>query len=323
MILILADSFDPWATLVHREAQQTGGDVCWVEPSQLLERTVLNWPVGTAAAVLPGSLTVDGKPILLDDLTGVFSCTNWPLPLQLDDLDPKDAEYVRKETTASWFALLSALPCAVVNRPVPGGRPTLLAGSSKLRQLVEDHGILLPPSRSTTSQADAILQFSAWSERAYLKALGVEEMGVYLQARDGADQICRLMERFAVTLQSVPEGQRVIVYVAGREVAATVIQANGSSAGNFDLPFLPMEQGLALARGLGLEFAECHFVVTPERHVYCLDITGAPNYWHCPQHIQQEIIGRLVRHLSEIRSVSLHDSPVGADGRPGAGERLR
>lgn len=323
MILILADSFDPWATLVHREAQQTGGDVCWVEPSQLLERTVLNWPVDTAAAVMQGSLKVDGKPILLDELTGVFSRTNWPLPLQLDDLDPKDAEYVRKETTASWVALLSALPCAVVNRPVPGGRPALLAGDAKLRRLVEDHAILLPSSRSTTSQADAILQFSAWSERAYLKAVGVEEAGTYLQDRDGADQICRLMERYAVTLQSVPEGQRVVVYVAGREVAATVIQANGSSASNFELPFLPMEEGLALARALGLEFAECHFIVTPERHLYCLDITGAPNYWRCPQHIQQEIIGRLVRHLSEIRSASRHDSPVGADGRSGAGERLR
>lgn len=323
MILILADSFDPWATLVHREAQRTGGDVCWIEPSHLLDRTVLNWPVETSAAVMPGSLIVDGRLVPFDELTGVFSRINWPLSLQLDDLDPRDAEYVRKETTASWFALLTAVPCAVVNRPVPGGRPTLLAGSSKLRQLVEDHGILLPPSRSTTSQADAILQFSAWSERAYLKALGVEEMGVYLQARDGADQICRLMERFAVTLQSVPEGQRVIVYVAGREVAATVIQANGSSAGDCELPFLPMEEGLALARALGLEFAECHFIVTSERQLYCLDITGAPNYWRCPQHIQHEIVGRLVRHLSDARSASLHDSSVGADGRSSAGERLR
>ncbi len=323
MILILADSTDPWATLVYREAQLTGGDVCWVEPSQLLDRTALSWFVDSGTAVIRGLLTVDGRPIPLDEFTGVFTRIAWPLPLQLDDLTPKDAEYVVKETTASWFALLNALPCAVVNRPVPGGRPALLAGRASLRQLAQDQGILLPPSRSTTSQAEALSQFSAWSERAYVKGLASEETGLYLDAQDGADQICRLMERFAIALQSVPEGQQVTVYVAGREVAATVVQANESKQMNRDLPFLPTEQGLTLARGLGLDFAECRFVVAPDGRVYCMDVSSSPNYWRCPQHVQQEIVSRLIQHLSETRSVSVHDSVVGADGRSGAGERLR
>lgn len=323
MILILADSTDPWATLVHREAQRTGGEVLWVEPSQLLDRVLLHWPVEVEKAIVPGSLTIDGATVLLDELTGIFSRLTWPLPLQLDELSSQDRDYVVKETTAAWMALLSALPCAVVNRPVPGGRPALSAGSSTLQRLVAEQGFLLPSSRCTSSQADAILQFSAWRERVYLKALGADEPGTYLHPRDGVNQVCQVMERQAVSMQSIPAGQRVTVYAAGHDVAATVVQPNEAPGRNVDLPFLPTDRCRSLVRALGLTFAECQFVITPEGRAYCLDVSGAPNYWRCPQEVQQEIVRRLVEHLSEMRSLSIHDSLDGADGRSGAGERLR
>ena len=83
MILILADSTDPWATLVHREAYRTGGDVFWIQPARLLDRILLNWPVVTGVSVVPGTVVIDGHTILLADLTGIFARLTLPPPLEL------------------------------------------------------------------------------------------------------------------------------------------------------------------------------------------------------------------------------------------------
>jgi hypothetical protein len=322
VILILADSTDPWATLVHREAQRSGGDVCWIQPAQLLDRILLNWPVVTGASVLPGTVVIDDNTIPLAGLTGIFPRLTLPPPVELEELSLQDRDYVIKETTAAWLAFLNAMPCSVVNRPVPGGRPTILAGSPLLSRLAEAHGFLLPPSRCTSSQADAMLQFSAWSERVYLKPLGSPESGMFLHARDGVEQIRRVMERQAVSIQSIPRGQRVTVYVVGTEVVATVLQPGEDVPQRMEMLSELSECCLGLVADLGLTFAECQFIVFPEGAIYCLDVSSAPGFWCCPQEIQQQIVCRLVEFLSEMRSLSLHDSLAGPDRRSSARERL-
>lgn len=322
MILILADSTDPWATLVHREAQSRGGDVFWIQPTHLLDRILLNWPVVNGALVVPGTAVIDGHTIPLADLTGIFARFTLPPPIELEELSFQDRDYVVKETTATWLAFLNAMPCSVVNRPVPGGRPTILAGSPLLSQLAEEHGFLLPPSRCTSSKADAILQFSAWSERVYLKPLGSHEPGMFLHAHDGVEQICRVMQRQAVSMQAIPRGQRVTVYVVGEEIVASVLQPSEDLSQRMEMLSVPSERCLGLVCNLGLTFAECQLVVTSEGRIYCLDVSGAPSYWHCPQEIQQQIVCRLADYLSEQRSLSIHDSLIGAHGRSGARQCL-
>jgi hypothetical protein len=323
VILILADSTDPWATLVHREAQRTGGDVFWVEPLRLLDKILLNWPVVAGEAIIPGSLDIDGHTIPLDDLTGVFARIPFPLRLDLDGLSDPDAEYVTKEATATWLAFLNAMPCSVVSRPVPGGRPTLLSGSPLLAKLARDHGFLLPASRCTSSQADALQQFMAWGEAAYLKPLGSVEPGQFLYAHGGDEQIRRVMEQQAVSLQAIPPGQQATVYVAGEEVVATVLRPGDRVALPMEVLSVHPAQCLGLVRALGLTFAECQIVITPEGGVSFLDISSAPNFWRCPQDAQQQIVEHLLEHLSELRSLSHHDSSHGADGRSSACERVR
>ena len=121
MILILAEPADPWAMGVHRELLRRS--VFWIQPAQLLDR-VLNWPVEIESPLLPGSLVVDGTTRPLTNLTGVFAGLSLSLLLEIEDLSVQDRDYVVKEATAAWLAFLNALPCAVVNRPIPGGRPT-------------------------------------------------------------------------------------------------------------------------------------------------------------------------------------------------------
>lgn len=321
MILILAESTDPWATLVNREAH-TGGAVFWIQPAQLLDRILLNWPVVTGASVVPGTVVIDGHTIPLGAFTGIFAPLTLPPPLELEELSLVDRDYVIKETSAAWLAFLNAMPCSVVNRPVPGGRPTTLAGSPLLSQLAEEHGFLLPSSHCTSSQADAMLQYSAWSERAYLKPLGSHEPGMFLQAPNGVEEICRVMERQAVSMQAIPPGQRVTVYVVGEEIVATVLQPSEDVPQRMEMSSVSSERCLGLVGDLGLTFAECRFIVTPEGQTYCLDVSSAPAFWCCPQEVQQQIVCRLVEYLSEMRSLSRHDSLDGSDSRSGARERL-
>ena len=322
MILILAESTDPWAMLVHKEAQHNGGEVFWIQPAQLLDRILLNWPVVTGATVVPGTVVIDGHTIPLADLTGIFARLMLPPPLELEGLSLPDRDYVIKETSAAWLAFLNAMPCSVVNRPVPGGRPTILAGSPLLSRLAQEQGFLLPLSRCTSSLADAMLQFSAWSERVYLKPLGSHESGIFLQAHDGGEQICRVMERQAVSMQAIPRGQRVTVYVVGEEIVATVVQPGEDLPQRMEMPSVLSERCVGLVGDVGLTFAECQFIVTPEGSIYCLNVSSAPGFWCCPHEVQAQIVCRLVEYLSEMRSRSRHDSLNGPDGRPSAREHL-
>ena len=323
MILILAEPADPWAMLVHRESlRRSVEDLFWIQPAQLLDRVLLNWPVGIESPLLPGSLVVDGMTRPLTNLTGVFARLSFPLLLEIEVLSAQDRDYVVKEATAAWLAFLNALPCAVVNRPIPGGRPTLLAGSPLQSQRARAQGFMLPPSRCTSSRTDAILQYSAWSERAYLKPLGSQEPGIFLHAHDGVEQICRVMERQAVSIQAIPHGQRVTVYVVGEEVVATVLQPSEDVTQRIEMPSVLSKRCLGLVGDLGLAFTECQFIVTPEGPIYCLDVSSAPGFWCCPHEVQPQIVCHLVEYLSEMRSLSRHDSFNGPDDRPSARERL-
>jgi hypothetical protein len=242
--------------------------------------------------------------------------------LDLEGLSDADAQYVTKEATAAWLALLNAMPCSVVNRPMPGGRPTLLSGSPLLAKLARDHGFLLPASRCTSSHADALQQFKAWGESAYLKPLGSVEPGQFLYAQDGVEQIRRVMEQQAVSLQTVLPGQQATVYVAGERVVATVLRSAEPVTQRMEVSSAHVAQCLGLVRALELTFAECQIVINPDGGVYCLDVSSAPNFWRCPQDAQQQIVEYLLEHLSKLRSLSHHDSSHRADGRSSARERV-
>ncbi|BFU96166.1 MAG: protein of unknown function [Nitrospira sp.] len=322
MILILADTADPWSTLLHRELFGRGQEVSWIRPEQLLDRILLNWPVTSGSPIPKGRLVIDGVPVALADLTGMFIRFALPPPLELDGLSLQDRGYVAKETSAAWLGLLNAIPCSVVNRPVPGGRPTLLAGSPCLSRLATECGFTLPPSRTTSNRTDAIMQFAAWSEQVFLKPLASQEPGITLQAQDGVEQIYKAMERQAVSLQAIPHGQRMTVYVVGEKAVATIVQADQSPGANPSMASLATRQCVDLVRALGLAFAECQLVVTSDRTMCCLDVSGAPSYWRCPQAVQRQLVGRLADLLSEPRSIPIHDSFDGADGGSCAGERV-
>ena len=87
---------------------------------------------------------------------------------------------------------------------------------------------------------------------------------MFLHAHDGVEQICRVMEQQAVSMQAIPHGQRVTVYVVGEEIVATVLQPSEDMPQRMEMPSVLSERCLGLVGDLGLTFAECQFIVTPE-----------------------------------------------------------
>lgn len=297
MILILANPTDPWATLLHREIKRRHRKVSWIQPAQLLDSVQLNWPAAADPSVISGSVIIDGLTVPLTDLTGVFARLTWPPVLGLEGLSQPDQDYVTKEAIAAWLAFLNALSCPVVNRPIPGGWPTLLAGSPLLSRMAPEHGFGLPPSRCMSSRADALVQFAAWGERVYLKTVGDSEPGMILQAHDGREQICRLLEQQAVSMQSIPHGQRVTMYVVGDQVVGTVVKPDVAHESGGFLSAMPIGQCIRFVHALGLSFAECLMVIGAEGQPWCLDVVGPPNYWTCPREVQQRLVNQLATHL--------------------------
>jgi hypothetical protein len=312
MILVLADGTDAWSSRIHRELSSRGEDVVWVQPDQLLDRIQLNWSVKCDESVPDGSLVIEDRSVSLADLTGVLARLPFPLPLLLDDLSMEDRSYVARETTAAWLALLNALPCAVINRPVPGGRPTSLSCSVEHARFAQQHGFLLLPSHCTRSRSDTITQLFKWQGKAYVKPLGSQEPGMIL---DGHCDV-PFDEHLSVLMQPVPAGQRVTVYIAG-EAEGTIVHPDGNLNATSVISPLPTEPCARLTRDFGLAFAQCELVLTGDR-IYCLDVSASPNYWQCPQEIQQRVVRSLADYLSQPKSIPVHDSPAGAHGRFGS-----
>lgn len=323
VVLVLADTTDPWASLVHAELCRRGLDVFRIPRAELLDRIRLNWSIMAGSPTMTGTLLIDGRRVACDTLRGVFVQWVLPFPLLLDELSAHDRDYVLRETTATWIAFLNSIPCTVVNRPIPGGCPALLGGSAALSRIAQGYGFELPVARYISSQADAVRQFSAWRERAYLKPLGSAEPGLVISRENGIEQILHMMEGHAVSLQAIPQGQRITVYVVGADAAATVLHADEEAVlRGADLPALPTGRCVDLVRALGLTFAECHVVATPDGRTYCLEVNGAPNYWRCTRAVQRRLVQRLADCLSEQRSTAFYDSARGTDGGPGVGQRV-
>jgi uncharacterized protein (DUF433 family) len=66
-----------------------------------------------------GTAVVDGQRVRVKDLRAVLTRRPAVLAEELGRIDPGDRIYVAAETNAFLVAWLSALPCAVVNRPTP------------------------------------------------------------------------------------------------------------------------------------------------------------------------------------------------------------
>ena len=315
MILLLADPSDPWAIALSRELSAQAAPCVCLSSSDLLGDASLNWRVIGNAMTSSGAVKVKGESVSLQEVSGVFSRWYFPLPLSLDGLGPHDQSYVQKEVSAAWLGLLNALPCPVVNRPVPGGRPTLLSGQPDLSSSARRQGFLLPASCCSTDVRMVLERYASWKTRAYVKRLGDQEPGILLSGEPGRVRIQELMSHSSLAIQQVPDGLHCSVLIVDGEAVATVmhdglmeqVAENGCVSQEF------AAQCAMLATTMGLVFAECHVVLGPDGSTSCLDVSGRPNFWRCSRGVQRLLVTRLAACLSEGSRVRHHDSCTGTD----------
>ncbi len=299
MILIVAGSTDPWATSVYRAARQEGRDALWMGFADLVPECSFANP---RAEPIDRSLIVAGcEDIRLQDLTGVF----WRP--SVDQYPFGDVDANGTDSTEAWSAFLTGLSCTVINPPASTDMGAVEGDNRRWSQSVSNNGFSIAPARSTFSRTEALQQLAEWDGRAYVKPLGSRAPGTLFRRGDSTEALDAVLDRHGLLMRLVPFGHRVTVYAVGDQAVATVIHSIDREGKNLQSCFLPSTQCVELVRSLNLGFAECQFVLTGDGQVYCIDVSPAPNYWHCPPDAKQKIVRRLAASLSAGNNV-LHES---------------
>lgn len=303
MILILAESTDPWGVALTRRLTLRGKPFVLQEPGELC------------------ASRIDRSAEWVQQLTGVYRGANRPYS--------EDAGAVRPRAVAvaesDWLAELNALPCPVVNRLSPDGVPSCPTGSPAWEAVVSSHGFQTPCFYHAPDRDEAVAGLDLWGGAAYVKPAGelhgglvlsLEAAKAYVEDLDG--------ERPILMAQAVP-GQLVSVFVVGDKVAATVIRSvpwSGSPAqgARFDPMLLQRCSDLVLA--LGLVHAECLLSLSADGLSTCLDVVASPNYWTCPREAQRQVVSGLVHYLADgRREAALMQTATTAAAMP-AGDRV-
>jgi glutathione synthase/RimK-type ligase-like ATP-grasp enzyme len=110
--------------------------------------------------------------------------------------------------------------------------------------------------------------------------------------------------------QSVPNGERRRIYVAGKRAIATGIPGASGTSGPEARPeraaLEPVVANAAckLATELDLRFAAIDLVSTDDEQHYCLEVNEFPIYNHCTEEVQAEITSAMVEDLSATEEVA-------------------
>lgn len=118
MLLVFEpDLGSPLADAIAAAGEQRGVEVLRWSPTAMVESVSLALTIdGGGAAV---RFSVDGRAIRGDDLDGVVTLIDGFTPELWPKYTPRDREYAATEALASWVALLTALPCPLLNPPAP------------------------------------------------------------------------------------------------------------------------------------------------------------------------------------------------------------
>ena len=302
MILILADSTDPWGVALARQLTLRDIPYAIQDPWQMRSSKI-------------------NRAAWIEGLTGVYRGMNRPYGETLSEaqsLGPREAE-------SDWLAELNALPCPVVNRLSPGGMPSCPTGSPAWEAVVSAHGFQLPDCHAVVNRDEALGCLDPWQGAVYVRPADVAHGGLVLEAEVAKAYTGELAPDRRIFLAQVDPGQLVSLYVVGERVVATVVRSLPrcevpTPQAGISLSLLQRCSDLVLA--LGLVHAECLLSLSADGQVTCLDVVASPNYWSCPREAQRQVVGGLIRYLAEDAPSTTLRSVI-ATGECEAGDRVR
>lgn len=303
MILILADSTDPWGVALARQLTLRDVPYAIQNPEQMRSPTI-------------------NKAAWTEGLTGVYRGMNHPCGETLSE----SQALASREAESDWLAELNALPCPVVNRLSPGGMPFCPTGSPAWEAIVSAHGFQLSGCHAVVNRDEAVGWFGPWQDAVYVRPADMAHGGLVLQAEAAKAYAGELAPDKQIFLAQVDPGQLVSLYVVGERVVATVVR----SLPRCEVPtpqagisLLLLQRCSDLVLALGLVHAECLLSLSAAGQITCLDVVASPNYWSCPREAQRQVIGGLIRYLAEDAPSTALRSPVIATEESEAGDWVR
>ena len=115
MILVLAASHDQ--TVFPLCASWGDAEALCLRPADLAQA---GWRHFVDVPGAEDTVPVDGGRLGVRSITGVLTRTPWVTAAELPQIASPDRDYVSAELSALLLSWLNALPCRVVNRPMPG-----------------------------------------------------------------------------------------------------------------------------------------------------------------------------------------------------------
>lgn len=303
MILILADSTDPWGVALSRRLALRGEPYVIQDPRQMRNLR---------------SSMMDQAGHWAHSLTGVYRGVTPPFSEEV----PACRFWSSYESESDWLSELNSLPCPVVNRLSPGGVSPCPTGSPAWEAVVRAHGFQVPRLHPGNNRDEAMSWWEMWGGAVYVKPRSSEQGGLVLSAEEAASYACTFNPNETLLLAQVSIGQLVSVFVIGGAVAATVVRSGwwtDSTTSLSPLGATLLTRCSDMAQSLELSFAECLLGVGADGQVSCLDVIGAPNYWSCPGAVHSHVIEKLAVLLSGGGRRTGYESDLKGDGVSNAG----
>jgi glutathione synthase/RimK-type ligase-like ATP-grasp enzyme len=176
-------------------------------------------------------------------------------------------------------------------------------------QLIQSYGFLVPETLITTDPALA-REFRERHGRVIFKSIsGVRSIVRTLE--DDDMKRLNLIRLCPTQFQAFVEGTNLRVHAVGGEVFATAISTgatdyryaqrqtgDAAELREVELSDWLAEKCLALARGLGLDFAGIDLKVTPDDRVYCFEVNPSPAFSYYEGNTGQPISRAVARYLA-------------------------
>ena len=138
---------------------------------------------------------------------------------------PRDAEYAARETQALWLAILSSLPCRIVNPPALDTLAGTLLSSPAILYLAHQIGFKIPMAINLESGKVAA-ELLATNIPAYCADLGEMWINESVFRKEELNLLSQNEDHFRVVEETA--GRAVYVTLVGDEFFACVTDANGS-----------------------------------------------------------------------------------------------
>jgi hypothetical protein len=300
MVVILGQPSDPCASLTHQYLRRSGTEVAFIDDSQLLSTAGLSWlPDGP---LTDGFLTFHSSRIPLATVTGVLTRIRQSAQGP-SELSTEDRQYIATELHATLLALLSSLPCRVINRPIHGmaRRPVALR-VERARQIAAC-GFKLPAILMTSSEERAVRFYERFGENVLVGVLSGREGWRLIHGREGICELKALLARGPICLQEVPPGRWLQVITVGDQAFGAEAGANHLGEERSRGPLQTVEPSslrmdcCRLARAFQLEFAQLEVVQSGTGERYCLDVSPWPTLGACAEPLQESIVASLAQLL--------------------------